>query len=356
MYENPYINRLYQNTLWHLQQHSPSFSWIEYPMPKKDLIKDNQEFLIFHIDEVSMTKAISIHTLSGIFIEEKETFSLSLVKNHIELFDIILSNLKPNIKVVSINLSLKIHTVIRKNILDGHLLEEKPSFLDSLSDNLFGLELENYIYQKAHHKVKVIIAHDTTCLILAGYQETINPEAIISCIIDHGTNCAFLYNNKTINLESGHFNDFEIPKNTLLIDKSSNYQNRYLFEKSVAGQYLHLHYNIEANKFNLPEVKDSKELSILASRNDSSIESKLARNTLKTSAEFIGAQIAAMHVFQGKSLLHIIIKGYLFQNGYKYKETVENTIESFNIPTHKIDWITIEEDALLGASWLVKEF
>lgn len=71
MYKNHSINSLYQNTLWHLQQHSPAFAWIESPMPKKDLVKDNQEFLTFHISKTHIEKAISIHTPSGIFIEEK---------------------------------------------------------------------------------------------------------------------------------------------------------------------------------------------------------------------------------------------------------------------------------------------
>ena len=356
MYKNQYINSLYQNTLWHLQQHSPVFAWIESPMPKKDLVKDNQEFLVLHINKTCIEKAISIHTEDGIFIQVKEILNLSLIKNHIELFEIILHQLKPDINVISINLSLKIQPILREYKLDGKFIKEKPDFLKSLSDNLFGLELENYIYTKRHKKVKVVIAHDTTCLTLAGYQEIINPEAVVSCIIDYGTNFAFLYNNTTINLESGHFHDFDIPKNTLIIDDDSQYKNGYLFEKSVSGEYLYLHYNIEAKKLNLPEILDSKELSILSSKNDSSTESKLAQNIIQMSAELIGAQIAAMHVFYGKSLLHIIIKGYLFQDVFNYKIIVENTLESFNVPIHKIDWITVEEDALLGSAWLVKKF
>jgi len=356
MYKNPYIDRLYQNTLWHLQQHSPSFAWIEYPMPKKNLVTDNQEFLTFSINEVYMEKAISIHTPSGIFIEQKETFDISLIKDHIELFELILSRVNPNISVIAINVSLKIKPHIRNHILDGNFIEEKPSFLDSLSDKLFGLELETYIYEKSNHKVKVIIAHDTTCLTLSGYQEAINPEAIISGIIDHGTNFSFLHNNIVLNLETAHFSDFEIPHNTLIIDDASDHKNQYLFEKSVAGQYLYLHYNIEAKRFNLPPIQDTFELSQLAAKNDSSVESILAQNTLRMSAELIGAQIAAIHTFHGKSLLHIIIKGYLFEEGYLYKETIEKTLEMFNIPLYKIDWICTKEDALLGSAWLVREF
>lgn len=74
------------------------------------------------------------------------------------------------------------------------------------------------------------------------------------------------------------------------------------------------------------------------------------------SAELIGVKIAAMHVFYGKSLLHIIIKGYLFQSFYNYQNILEKTLEDFNVHIHKIDWIVVEEDALLGSAWLVKKF
>lgn len=164
-----------------------------------------------------------------------------------------------------------------------------------------------------------------------------------------GINFAIFSDEKTIvNLESGNFDKFPPSPATLEIDAESKQKNRYLFEKEVAGGYLYKHFNylIKQKNINYAFLSSTEQLSKPAQENVGEA-SDLAKELFTHSARLAACAIAGITEFKGHNM-NFVMQGSLFWDGYKYKETVENTVKEL-VPEYEIKFIRIENAGILGA-------
>ena len=192
------------------------------------------------------------------------------------------------------------------------------------------------------------VANDSVCLLLSGLGGH-NLQELSAGIVGTGVNFAFFSDKNTIiNLESGNFSKFSPSPITLEIDTASQEKGKYLFEKEVAGGYLYKHFNIliKQKNINYPPISSTEHLSKLAQEYLGEV-SDLAKELLVHSAQFAACAIAGITKFKGHNMT-FVMQGSLFWEGYKYKETVENTVKEL-IPEHEIKFVRIENAGILGA-------
>lgn len=260
----------------------------------------------------------------------------------------------PTIQYVSLNLAFPVKPVIRNGILDGELaFPSKGHTLRGLIDKPVGSTIEEYVSSIDERKIKVIVANDTTCLVLAGLQiDEVTRDNVCGVVVGSGYNMGFFLNENTIiNVEAANFNRFTQSETGKIVDANSANPGKSLFEKEISGLYLYQHYNIlkKQHRLRSRDLHDSEELSVIAATGTGT-ESKIARELLQRSASLVAAQIAGLYIFKGKpKKLYVIPEGSVVKKGWHYELLVKQALSKLGIGRTAISFRRIRNSSLGGA-------
>lgn len=329
-----------------------SLAFIIHELSLSPIVKEGEIFESMAIGG-TIGKIANLKNSKGtIEIMDKKEKKLSF-KTEEEFLDFISSNLPENIDTLALNFAYPIKPVFENGKPDGILIAiTKESKFHGLIGKLVGKEIENNIFAKRMKKIKVAVANDAVCLLTSALSQ-FREEELAAGIVGTGMNFAFfLSKNKLVNLESANFDKFPQTKAGRKVDEQSSQPGRHLFEKETAGGYLYKHFNLISKEKNIkyPEISSTKELDKI-SRADIPQISKIAQDLLKRSAQLVACQIVGITIFKKRNLV-FNMEGSLFWKGNNYKKIVEETVKQL-LPEYEIDFVEIEDSAILGAAKLV---
>lgn len=346
------------------QGQKTSLAFIKNPLPQKTLVDNGQVFQVMVVGGSLLEKALVRKQEDKIIILSYAKETLPLLTDREFFLSFIEKHINPEVNTVALNFTYPLKPLLRNNILDGQLIYgTKEHQFNGLLNKIVGQEIENHIFGKHKREIRVTVANDTICLILAGLTKT-NWENLVAGAVGTGMNFAFfLDKNTVVNLESGNFDKFPQTKTGKEIDKKSANPSKYLFEKEVAGRYLYQHYNLICQKLNLDTSLLSSTYNLnqlLNYLNHDRVRDKLtikiiARQLLERSASLIACQVAGIYLFKQlrrDPSLTFIMEGSLFWQGWHYKENVKKYLERLSIPKNAIKFIKIKDSSIIGAAKL----
>lgn len=342
------------------QGHATSLPYIKTPLPYRSLMEEGI-FQALVIGGTHYETNIAELTAKG-----QVNHVSPMQKGHLPKFDTanlfletIHKLLAPNISYVSLNLAYPLIPTLRDGILDGKLAyATKEHAFEGLLGKAIGNTIEEYVLTKENRHIKVVVANDTACLVLAGLENknNIQRNMLASCVVGSGFNIAFFSNQDTIvNLEAASFDKFQQTPTGKQIDDASQYPGKGIYEKEVSGIYLYQHYNLLRDQFGLhtPPLHDSKELSDIAA-SGSGLEAELAQVLLKRSASLVAAQMAAIYMFKDTvPALTFVTEGSVFRKAWHYEQMVNEVLERLDVPLGAITFLHLENSSLLGAAHLL---
>lgn len=326
-----------------------SFPYIRNPLPAKQNSPEKIQVLVIG---GSVFK-------KGIFKREDNGYQLLLSEKRLQpvfhtkkdFLDFCLSEIDTSIVHIGVNFAYPLMPRQREGRLDGILLQGmKENRFAGLVKEMVGKELEKNVLAKTGKSVKISLANDTVCLLLSGMEKAART-SLMAGIIGTGINLAFFENEHTaVNLEAANFDKFDPSPAMRELDQHSAFPGKALFEKEIAGGYLFEHYNHQIKTLGLSSrlLYSTRELDIIASSPGK--ESKIAKDVLARSAHLTGALLAGAVNFLQKDLV-CVMEGSLFWKGYRYQETVEQTIRLLQ-PNHNVRLIHIANSALFGGAYL----
>jgi len=261
------------------------------------------------------------------------------------LMDVILRNVDDDVNNVAVNFAFPLRPTLRNGLLDGKLIRgTKDHTLVGCVDHEIGKLIEDEC-SAIGKDVTVTVANDTICLILAGLEFS-EEKYLAGGVVGTGFNFGFFKDNGTVvNIESGNFKSFEISDSGRIIDKESSNPSEQLYEKEVAGGYLHKHYNIIKQK-NI--CNDSKDLSLLAQNGDD-----IAQALFRRSASLVAAEIVALYRFKNHKELNCVIEGSLFWKGWNYKDMVLYYCDQMGVGPDALKILSVDHSSLQGALHLL---
>lgn len=329
-----------------------SLAFIVNEIPARSLVKNGETFEVLVIGGSICEKSILIKK-NGLFTTKQKTIKQPAFKKSLDFLEFIEKNLENNINYLALNFAYPLSPIFTNRKLDGILMRgAKENTFDGLIGKQIGKEIEKYIFQKTGKKIIVSLANDTICLLLSGLTKY-TFKNLSAGIVGTGLNFAIFSNqNELVNLESANFNKFSQTPEGKIIDDQSSSPKGALFEKETAGAYLYKHFNIILKEKNLSfsPIKSTEELNNI-SMQSIPIISRIAKDLIKKSAELIACQIAGIVEFR-KTNMTFVMEGSLFWKGNNYKETVKQTVKKL-VPEYKIDFVEIENSAIIGAAKLV---
>ncbi len=329
-----------------------SLSFIINKIPSIPLVQNEEAFQVLSIGG-GITK-VALVKKRGRFIEllEQTTYNQAPFKTKQDLLLAIQKYLRPQVTILGINFAQSLSPISNNGKIDGILLNgTKESTFQRLIGKRVGFEIEQYFKRKKRN-INVCIANDAVCILLSGLVKY--PwETLAGGIVGTGLNFSlFLAKDRLVNLEAGNFDKLPQTKEGQCIDKSSTMPGAYVFEKETAGGYLYKHFNsaLKKKRLSFPPITETKELDDVVLKN-LPIVSKLAQNILQRSAQLVACQIAGITLFKQKNMV-FIMEGSLFWKGYRYKETVEETVKKL-VPNYNISFVEISNSPIIGATKLV---
>jgi len=329
-----------------------SLGFIVHQLPSFPIVEDCEVFQSIVIGGTVGRIATLKKNGKEIQILDKKVKQLSFRTGE-EFLDFINRNLSENINVLALNFAYRLKPFFENGRLDGVLLGVgKEGNLDSLIGKQIGKEIESYMFKKRNKKIKVAVANDAVCLILSGLANH-KCQNLVAGIVGTGINFAlFIDQNHLVNLESSSFDKFIQSKEGKIVDQDSNRPKRSIFEKETAGAYLYKHFNLmlKENSIHYPALASTEDLNRISHASIPRIL-KIAQNLLKRSAQLVACQIAGITNFK-KTDITFIMEGSLFWKGNNYKETIVKTVRQL-VPEYKINFVEIENSAILGAAKLV---
>lgn len=311
-----------------------SVSFLRHTIPQSSPLKDEEIFQVMTIGgSIFKTALVKKKESECVILSEKNDAIPPFGSDQIFLA-FIASHLDPSITYLSLNLAYPLQPTFKNNLLDGILLHgTKEHTFIGLTGKVIGAGVEEYVNQIQQRTIKVTVANDTVCLFLSDVSKRTWSNTVAG-IIGTGTNYAFGINNKVINLECGHFDQFDQTASGKLVDANSINPGKQLIEKEIAGAYLFQHFNIHAKENNIDIVlRSTKELSALAENNDGEA-SYLAQTIMERSASFAACQIAGIIEFKQQTNpghFTFVMEGGLFWEGWNYKAFLEKYLKILGI-------------------------
>ena len=215
-----------------------------------------------------------------------------------------------------------------------------------------GATIEKSLQKNFQNDIKVIVANDATCLVLAGTQKNTNRKDIAGYIVGSGANMAFFSDDNTIvTLGAGLFDKIDQTETGKIIDNDSLNPGKFIFEKEVSGLYLYQHYNLLHKQMFLdgPLLTNTKELSEIAEKGTTK-EARIAQNLLQQSASLVASQMAGLYLFKDKPQeLTIITEGSVIQQGWRYQQMIQDELVNLGVAPGAIKLTHIEDSSLVGA-------
>lgn len=261
--------------------------------------------------------------------------------------------ISPKVKVVALNFAYPLKPVLRKGRLDGILIRgSKENTFEGLVGEEVGREIEEYVAQKLNRNIKVAVANDIACLLLAGLN-VFSWRKLVAAIVGTGINAAFfLDRNKFVNLESNSFDKFTASPEGKIVDRESANPGVALFEKEITGAYLYKHFNLilKKRKSSHPQISSTHELKKIALENEGEI-GEIARALLARSASLVAAQLAAIALFKKRNIT-VVAEGSFFWDEEIYSNYVDEYVKKL-VPEYEVSFVRVKNSPIIGGSRLV---
>lgn len=330
-----------------------SLAFIIHELSPSPIVEHGETFESLVIGGTTVRSALVENNPDVLTILTKDAGTKLAINNGESLLAFISSSLPDDVNVLALNFAQALKPTFKEEKLDGILLTvAKEGIFGDLIGKQIGKEIEDYVLAKRNKKIKVAVANDTVCLLTSGLTR-FPGEKLAGGIVGTGLNFAFfLEKNKLVNLESGSFDKFPQTETGKIVDQESSQPGSDIFEKETAGAYLYRHFNLilKENGINYPNITSTEELDKISRSNIPNV-SEVAQNLIKRSAELVACQIAGI-VNLKKINTTFVMEGSLFWKGNNYKETVAKTVKILE-PKYKVDFVEIENSAILGAAKLV---
>lgn len=330
-----------------------SLPFILHKIASKPQVEDGEIFQVLVIGGTIFQKALVKKEGKNIVLLEKEEKYQPQFHHKSDFEKFIEKEISSKVSNVALNFAYPLKPIFDDGKLDGILVAgTKGNVFDDLVGKQVGVEVEKLIFEKRKQKIKVSVANDTVCLLMAG-RTKFSWEELAAGVVGTGMNFAFfLSEDKVVNLESANFDKFPQTPEAKLIDAHSINPGRGVFEKEVAGAYLYKHFNLinEATGLNLPSLHSTQELDQIAQLNGSE-EARIARELLLNSASLVASQMGGIAEFKKKNLV-FVIEGSLFWLANGYRQNVKKVLSEI-CPNEKIRFIKIPESTILGAAKLI---
>lgn len=330
-----------------------SLPFIRHRISPKPIIKDGETFQILVIGGTIFRKALVKKDGKNIVIVEKGEKYQPSFKNKNDFDKFVEKEISSKVTNVALNFAYPLKPVFKNGKLDGLLISgTKENVFYDLVGKEVGVEVEKMMLKTHRQKIKVTVANDTICILMAGLTR-FSWKEIAGGVIGTGTNFAFfLSENEVVNLESGNFDKFPRTPEAQIIDSYSTNKGRGTFEKEVAGAYLYKHFNLinEAKALITPALRSTQELDQIAQQNSSS-EAAIAKSLLSNSASLVAAQIAGILEFKRTDLV-FVIEGSLFWLSNGYRAQVKKALAEI-CPKYKAKFVKIPDSTILGAAKLI---
>lgn len=357
-----------------LNGHSSSLPCIFYPAQLPKIHKDSGLTVVIGGSKGTCAKWNVVN--KKIHFTHKKDFDIPPTLSDAFIADIILGNLNQEYKI-GVNFAYWLTPILRGKIIDGILGgdSKEVKFTSKLLKRKIGETLESYLLTKYNKNLKVAVANDIVCLLLASSTiantSSRKSTPVIAGIVGTGVNFAFLIKrNKfdlkayiktltdlsseyiAVNLESGHFSKVPMTIWDRQIDRESDRPGYAVLEKQISGKYLYLIYNkiAKQKKWNL--IRSTEELSEKA-KDSKDKDSILARLLLERSAQIVAVEISGIFDVLGieSGRVKILMEGSLFWKGYQYKPLTGYWLKRFN-PKITVDFVNMKDSGLVGGAML----
>lgn len=318
-------------------------------LPHHPLVRTGEPFQVIKIGGSILQNAMVRNVKKQILIDSFEEERLPIFTTKKAFLAFVKSHLRKNTKFLAINFAYPVKPILANGLLDGILLTgTKEHTFTGLIGQKIGKSIEDFIKGKFNRNIKVALANDTVCLLLSGLVDT-SPHNLAGGVVGTGLNFAYFIDNKQlVNLESHNFNKFELSPEAKIIDKLSKNSGRSLFEKEVAGNWLHMHYNLR-RKNQYESIESTHELDKIA-RGKKAGDKQLAQNLFERAAQLVACQIAGITNYK-KINMNFVMEGSLFWVGWHYRQMVESYLKK--LTNYRITFTEIKDCGIIGAAKLV---
>lgn len=329
-----------------------SLSFFINQIPPKPIVEDGQIFQVLTIGGSVRGRALIKKEGGKLFVLKKERSPLPIFRTQEDLFRCVRDLLDEKTTILAINFAYPIDPFFNGEALDAILVKgTKEHLFEGLVGRAVGQAIEEHLLKQSKRRVKVSLANDTICLLLAGLIS--HPwDSLAGMVLGTGFNMAlFLDRDRLVNLEVGNFSKFLQTEEGEEIDRQSAIPGVNIFEKEVSGGYLYSHFNLLIKKRNVsyPELSSTEGLSDVLS--SGKLEARqIAQEVFSRSSKYIASIIAGVLEYIGRDLT-FNVEGSLFWKAPGYKEAVEKNVKL--ITEFKAEFIKIEDSSILGAAKLV---
>jgi hexokinase len=336
------------------QKQSSSYRYIPHTFSPHPIVKDNEQFQVLIIGGSVYKSSHVIKKSDGIKVLDQKQGQQPVFDTDETFLNFVLEMIDPSVRVVGINFAYALEPVFEYDRLDGLMVggNMKDNAFAGLENKPLGSTIEAYIKEKRGQEVIVSAANDTICLLLSGLTQY-DYDQVAAGIVGTGMNFAlFEDQTKMINLESAHFNKFELTLEGIAVDNHSANKGNALTEKEVAGAYLYKIFNegLLLRNINHAPIQTTEQIDEIA-ENDQTEAGKFANEILDRSAGLVAAQVAGITQFLNRDTA-FVMEGSLFWKGYKYRERVERLVREI-IPQFNVSYIHIPDSGIFGGAKLV---
>lgn len=331
-----------------------SYRYIPHTFSSHPLVSDDEQFQVLIIGGSVYKSALLTRHDGNIKVISQQQGQQSLFDTEATFLSFVMEKINPTVRVVGMNFAYALDPVFEKGRLDGIMVggNMKDNAFTGLENKPLGSTIERFIKDKRDQTIIVSAANDTICLLLSGLTQY-KPNQVAAGIVGTGMNFALFENEtKMINLESAHFDKFELSQEAKVIDEHSPNKGSALTEKEVAGAYLHKLFNegIDMRGIKHPYISSTEQIDEIAEK-DTGEAGILANALLERSAGLVAAQVAGITQFLGHDTA-FVMEGSLFWKGYKYREHVERFVREI-IPQYSVSYIHIPDSGIFGGAKLV---
>jgi len=256
-------------------------------------------------------------------------------------------------RVLAINMAFPLTPSFVDGRLEGHLaFATKEHTFEGLIGEPIAQRIVQAVREARGQEIVAAVANDTICLLLSGLTR-MKWDQVAAGIVGTGMNFAlFLEENTLVNLESANFSGFELSPEAKLVDAASSQPGKGVFEKEVAGAYLHQVFNtgLRLRGIEHPEIENTQQIDAIA-MNGTGEAQKWADEVLERSASLVAAHIAAVTMFLDRPT-SFVMEGSLFWKGYRYRERVLRVVSEL-VPKYDVLYVNVPDSGILGGGKLL---
>ncbi len=330
-----------------------SLPFIRHTLPQEPLVEEDQPFQVMVIGGSIYQSAVCTMSDDKLSITKRTNGDKPIFTTREDFLTFIESLYDQSVSTIAINFAFPLQPRYDGRVLDGvltHAVKENP-FLGLIGEPI-GKTISTYLEERFGNPVTVAVANDTICTLLSGLHHYY-PDELACGIVGTGLNFAFFLDDHTaINIETANFDKFQPTKYGILVDQNSVHPGKVLFEKEIAGAYLHHHFNAYARENGMPNhVKSTQELDEYAKTCTGPGLCMFTKELLEQSARLTSAQMAAIMRKKQRDM-KFVMAGSLFWKAWLFRETVQETVKRL-VPDLHAEFIGVESCEISGAAKLI---